>query len=150
MNYISSAGKESACNARDPSLIPGSGRSPGEVIGYRLQYSQVSLVVQLVENLPTMQETWVPSRVGKIPWRRERLPTPVFWSGKFHGLYSPWGCKESGLSHFHFHIIISLSHSHYTHFEYLIFNMWLRATALNSTDIERFHSLENFFFILLL
>ena len=32
--------------------------------------------------------------VGKIPWRRERLPTPVFWSGEFCGLYSPWGCKE--------------------------------------------------------
>ena len=31
---------------------------------------------------------------GKIPWRRERLPTPVFWPGKFHGLYSPWGHKE--------------------------------------------------------
>ena len=29
--------------------------------------------------------------VGKIPWRRERLPTPVFWPGEFHGLYSPWG-----------------------------------------------------------
>ena len=33
--------------------------------------------------------------VGKIPWRRERLPTPVFWPGEFHGLYSPWGPKES-------------------------------------------------------
>ena len=32
--------------------------------------------------------------VGKIPWRRERLPTPVFWPGEFHGLYNPWGCKE--------------------------------------------------------
>ena len=32
--------------------------------------------------------------VGKIPWRREQLPTPVFWPGKFHGLYSPWGRKE--------------------------------------------------------
>ena len=30
----------------------------------------------------------------KIPWRRERLPTPAFWPGEFHGLYSPWGCKE--------------------------------------------------------
>ena len=29
-----------------------------------------------------------------IPWRRERLPTPVFWPGKFQELYSPWGCKE--------------------------------------------------------
>ena len=32
--------------------------------------------------------------VGKIPWRRERLPTPVFWPREFHGLYSPWACKE--------------------------------------------------------
>ena len=28
-------------------------------------------------------------------WRRERLPTPVFWPGEFHGLYSPWDHKES-------------------------------------------------------
>ena len=33
--------------------------------------------------------------VGKIPWRRERLPTPAFWPGEFHGLYSQWGHKES-------------------------------------------------------
>ena len=32
---------------------------------------------------------------GKVPWRRERLPTPVFWPGEFHGQYSPWGLKES-------------------------------------------------------
>ena len=32
--------------------------------------------------------------IGKIPWRRERLPTPVFWPGEFHRLYSPWGHKE--------------------------------------------------------
>ena len=36
--------------------------------------------------------------VGKIPWRRERLPTPVLWPGEFHGLYSPWGCKESDMT----------------------------------------------------
>ena len=36
----------------------------------------------------------IPGIPGKIPWRRERLPTPVFWSGEFHGLYSPWGRKE--------------------------------------------------------
>ena len=30
-----------------------------------------------------------------MSWRRERLPTPVFWPGEFHGLYSPWGRKES-------------------------------------------------------
>ena len=46
----SSIGKESACNAGDPSLIPGSGRSAGEGIGYLLQYSWASLVAQLVKN----------------------------------------------------------------------------------------------------
>ena len=34
------------------------------------------------------------SWVGKILWRRERLLTPVFWLGEFHGLYSPWVHKE--------------------------------------------------------
>ena len=33
--------------------------------------------------------------VGKIPWRRERLPSPVFWPGEFHGLYRPWSCRKS-------------------------------------------------------
>ena len=41
-----------------------------------------------------MLETWVDSWVEKITWRREQLPTPVFWPGEFHGPYSPWGCKE--------------------------------------------------------
>ena len=36
--------------------------------------------------------------VGEIPWRKEWLPTPVFWPGEFHGLYSPWGCKESDMT----------------------------------------------------
>ena len=57
----SSAGKEPACNARDPGSIPGSGRFAGEGIGYPLQYSWASLVAQLVKNLPAMWETWVQS-----------------------------------------------------------------------------------------
>ena len=56
-----SAGKESACNAEDSTSIPGSGRSPGEGLGYPLQYNQASLVAQLVKNLPAMQKTWVRS-----------------------------------------------------------------------------------------
>ena len=55
----SSFGKESACNAGDPSSIPGSGRSTGEGIGYPLQYSWAYLVAQLVKNLPAMWETGV-------------------------------------------------------------------------------------------
>ena len=57
----SSAGKKSTCNARDPGLIPGSGRFTGEGTGYSLQYSWASLVAQLVKNPPAMQETWVRS-----------------------------------------------------------------------------------------
>ena len=51
---------------------------------------------QLVKNPPAM---WIAAGfdpwVGKIPWRRKRLPTPVFCPREFHGLYSPWGHKES-------------------------------------------------------
>ena len=71
--------------------------------GYPLQYSWASLVAQLVRNPPAVCKPWV----GKIPWKRDRLPTSVFWPGEFDGLYSPWGCKElTGLSDFlslHFH-----------------------------------------------
>ena len=55
----SSVGKESASNAGDPGSIPGLGRFTGEGIGYPLQYSQVSLVAQLVKNRPAMWETWI-------------------------------------------------------------------------------------------
>ena len=49
----------------------------------------------MVKNLPVVQETWV----GKIPWRREWHPTPVFLPGESHGQrslvgYSPWHHKE--------------------------------------------------------
>ena len=54
-------GKESACNTGDSSLIPASGRYAGDGIGFLLQYFQISLVAQLVKNLPVMWETWVRS-----------------------------------------------------------------------------------------
>ena len=52
----------------------------------------------MVKNVPAMLETGFDPWVGKIPWKRERLPTPVFWPGEFHGLYSPWGHKESDMT----------------------------------------------------
>ena len=55
----SSVGKNSACKAGDPGLIPGWGRSTEEGIGYPMQYSWAFLVAQLVKNLPAMWETWV-------------------------------------------------------------------------------------------
>ena len=63
----SSVGKEFTCNAGDHGLIPRSGRSTREGIGYSLQYSWVSLVPQLMKNLPAMQETWVQSLGWKDP-----------------------------------------------------------------------------------
>ena len=54
-----STGKESACNAGHTGLVPGIGRPDGEGNGNLLQYSWASLVVQLVKNLPVIQETWV-------------------------------------------------------------------------------------------
>ena len=50
----SSAGKESARNAEDPSSIPGSGRSPGKGIGYPVKYSWASLVARMVKNSPAV------------------------------------------------------------------------------------------------
>ena len=46
-----------------------------------------------------MGETWVPS----VGWddfleKGKAIPTPVFWPGEFHGLYSPWGHKESDMT----------------------------------------------------
>ena len=67
----SSVGKESACNAGDPSSIPGSWRSPGEGTGYSLQYSWASLVAQLVKNPPAVQETWVRSLGWEGPLEKE-------------------------------------------------------------------------------
>ena len=61
------AGKESACNVGDSGLIPGSGRSAGEGIGYPLQHPWASLVAQMVKNLPAMWETWVLSLSWEDP-----------------------------------------------------------------------------------
>ena len=65
-----SADKESTCNAGDPSLIPGSGRSTGEEIGYPLQYFWASLVSELVKNLPAVRETWVRSLDWEDPLQK--------------------------------------------------------------------------------
>ena len=55
-------------------------------------------MAQIVKNLPAMWRPGFDPWVGKILWRREWLPTPVFWPGEFHGLSSLWGCKESDMT----------------------------------------------------
>ena len=79
-----SVGKESACNARDTSSIPGSGRSPGEGIGYPLQYPRVSLVAHLVKNPPAMWETWAWSLGWEDPLEKGKAAHSSILAWKFH------------------------------------------------------------------
>ena len=87
----SSVGEESTCNAGQPGLIPGLGRSAGEGIGYPIQYPWASLVAQLVKNSPPIQENWIwslgwedPLEKGKathssiLAWR---IPWTVYSTG---------------------------------------------------------------------
>ena len=85
-----SASKESVCNAGDQGSIPGLGRSAGEGIGHPFQYSWASLWVSWLRIRLQCGRPGFSLWVGKMPWRRERLPTPVFWPGELHGLCNPW------------------------------------------------------------
>ena len=69
--------------------------SPGEGIGYLLQYSWASLVAQLVKNPPAMQETWV-QFLGWEDSPGEGKGYPLQYSGLENSMdwYSPWGLKE--------------------------------------------------------
>ena len=51
-------------------------------------------MAQLVKNPPAMWETWVQSLGCEDSLEKGRLPTPVFWPGEFHGLYSSGGRIE--------------------------------------------------------
>ena len=98
-----SDGKKSACNAGDLGSVPGLGRSPGEGIGYPLQYLWTSLVAQMVKNLPAMKETWIQSLGWEDPMEEGMPSHPLFLPGEFHGQrslagYSPWGHKESNMT----------------------------------------------------
>ena len=89
--HSSSAGEESACNAGDPGPIPGLGRSPGEGIGYLLQYSWASLVSQMVkESAYSVGRPRFYPWVRKIPWRRAWQPVPVFLPGESPWKEEPW------------------------------------------------------------
>ena len=82
----SSAGKEFACNAGNPSSIPGSRRSPGEQIGYSLQCSWASLVAQLVKN-----QSVGDSPVGDL----SSIPESGRSSGEGNGNPLQYSCLES-------------------------------------------------------
>ena len=74
---------------------------------YVILYVGASLEAQTVNNLPAVWETWVESLGWSDPLEKEKLPTPVFWPGEVHGLYSPWDHKELDTTErlsLHFHI----------------------------------------------
>ena len=83
-----SVGKESTCNAEDPGLISGSGRSTGEEIGFPFQYFWASLVVQLVKKLPAVQETCVRSLGWDNPLEKDMA---------IHFWIIPWTEEPGGL-----------------------------------------------------
>jgi len=68
-----SVGKESFCNAGNPSSIPGSRRSLAKGIGCPLQYSWASLVAQLVKYAHALRETWVWSLGWEDPLEKEKV-----------------------------------------------------------------------------
>ena len=78
----SSASKESFCTAEDPGSIPGLGRSPGEGIGYSIQYSCASLVAQMVKNLPAK-------------WEKSLIPGSRSSPGEEHGNSLQYSCLEN-------------------------------------------------------
>ena len=88
----SSVGKESTCNAGDPSLIPGLGRSTGEGKGYPLQYSWASLAAQLVKNLSIMWENWIRS----LGWE-DPLEEGMATHSSIVGWRIPWTEETVGL-----------------------------------------------------
>ena len=55
-------------------------------------------MAQLVKNPPTMRETWVWSLGWEDPLEKGMATHSIFWPGESHGVYSPWGCKESDMT----------------------------------------------------
>ena len=75
-------------------MIPGSGRSPEGIRLPTPEFLAFPGGSAGKESTCNAGDLGFDPWVGKIPWRRERLLTPVFWPGEFHGLHSPWGRIE--------------------------------------------------------
>ena len=99
----SSVGKESTCNAGDPSSVPGSRRSAGEGIGYPLQYSWASFVAQLVKNPPVMRVD-----LGSVPGLGRSLREGKGYPLQYSGLENSQSL--TGLSDFHIFSNIALEY----------------------------------------
>ena len=80
-------------------MIPGSGRSAGEGIGYPLQYSWASLVAQLVKNTPAIQETWVQSLGWKDPLEKEMATCSSILAWRIPWTEEPGGLQSQRADH---------------------------------------------------
>ena len=101
LHFTSSSltGKESTCNEGDPSLIPGSGRSFGEGIGYRLQYFWTSWCSDGKESACNVGDVGSTPGLGRSPGGRHGNPLQYSCLENLHGQrslagYSLWGCKQ--------------------------------------------------------
>ena len=111
-----STDKESACNTGDPSLIRRLGISPGEGIGYPLQYSSTSLVAQMIFSCNTGDLGLIfglgrsPRGVHNDPLQYSCLENP-HGQMSLAGYYSSWGLQRLGLNwatkHKNMHIIFA-------------------------------------------
>ena len=110
----SSVGKESFCNAGDPGLIPGSGKSPGEGIGYPFQYS--SPFLGFPGGLVGKESTCNVGDLGLIPGLGRSAGGgngyPLQYSGLENSMnYTVHGVAKSQtqLSDFHFQVVAEQS-----------------------------------------
>ena len=67
-------------------------------IAFYFSHVWASLVAQLIKNPLVMQETLGQSLGWEDPLEKGKATTPLFGPGEFHGLYSPWGGKESDMT----------------------------------------------------
>ena len=103
-------------------------------------------MAQLVKNLPAPWETWVRPLGWKIPWRRERLPTPVLCPGEVHGPAK----SQTWLSDFHFTSFWQYNRSSCTKmtgtqdFDNVIYPLYIQTLLLQSWDICSFCNVNSF------
>ena len=104
-------------------------------------------MAQQAKNPPSMWVTGVQSLGWEDPWRRES-PAPVIWPGEFHGLYSPWGSKESDTTEWlslSLHVYITEKKSSmdktrhtmwYAQWEFLFHSSVLKTCSWNESPVQ--------------
>ena len=135
----SSAGQESACNAGDPTSIPGWEKSTGEEIGYPLQYSWASLVTQLVKNLPTTWETWVQFLRWEDPMAKGMATHSSIVAWRIPRIQPIGSQSQTQLSYFHFHFQVDYIEYIFLKVQFMIFCFSFTSTIIKAY-VYTFHN----------